>query len=170
MKFKLPVIPEELTDEGLVENKTYQVKQSSEIITIGSLSNARKELSSHLVAVLQAKEMGYCDVAETFAELRKLQNMIENYIKAFQPHAVDELFKLSPNEQKAKGLALCYSGEVLDYSQDSEVKGLEKALKERKELLKLASQGKVVLDPATGELIQKVGIKTPSKPYVKLTN
>ena len=66
-------------------------------------------------------------------------------------------------------IELSFSGDRLDYAQDTIYQELHKALKERENDLKTAFKSDHTIVDCNGEVIPKVGIKTHGKQVIKVS-
>jgi hypothetical protein len=105
---------------------------------------------------------------EAFAQIRKVLHIGEYWLEQLKTTALAEAENLHKDELYLIGFEISHSGEVWNYQEDAEYLRLEIALKQRKELLKVASRHrKAFLDENSGEMIQPVSLKTTATPYLK---
>ena len=127
-----------------------------------------KELASQSI---EAVKNGQIDALPEYIEARKQEEYYKQLGKELQPYAINEREQYPEKRLNIKGatIELSYSGDRLNYSEDTIYNELEKALKQRQKELKMAHDTEHTIVDCNGEVIPKVGIKTHGKQIIKVS-
>ncbi|MFK7900919.1 MAG: hypothetical protein AB8B61_09200 [Cyclobacteriaceae bacterium] len=108
---------------------------------------------------------------DVFKTSKGLKQLCEELIKYTEQDAKIELSKYNKEQRTFGSVSFEFSntGERLDYSKDHVVSDLERQLKERKDLVKLATKSKDKLYDGDGIEVTRVPVKTPSKEILKVS-
>lgn len=146
--------------------KIEQVEVKEEVTSIGSLTTITE---NYLDAICTACEEGLESSFEVYKYIFRLKEVVEKAKKRLESQAIDEASQYNRTELKDLGFEIGYTAKQYKYKEDGEIQRLEQELKERKKVIKLATDnGKEILDKETGEIIEPVEFSA-SRAYLKRT-
>jgi len=107
-------------------------------------------------------EDGVSDPLESIADLKEILDAVDQAISIIKPYAVDELEKYGKEGKKVGAFHLTTrnTGDRLDYAADMVYSNLNKLLKERSKVLKIASSSTGDYYDEDGDKIEGVPVKT----------
>jgi len=150
------------TEQIVVEREDIKVK-------IDNIEQLSSLTINYLNAATEAVEQGLEDAFKVFQQIAKLNDTLQEVKKRLEAEAIDEASKFDKNSLKSLGWEIGYTASQYKYKDDPEVQRLEADLKERKKLVKIASQKGKYIDPDTGEVIEAVEEK-PGRAYLRRRN
>jgi len=121
-----------------------------------------------LLTLAKAVKEGFLNALDVQRKIFELEDEIKEAKKIIQEDVLEEASNLKKEEIYKAGFELSYSSNILDYKQDPEVLRLETELKERKKLVKFATdKPNTPLFDEEGVQILPVKIKSFGKQYIK---
>ena len=127
-----------------------------------------KELGANMI---EAVKSGDVDALPELIETKKQIELLKAYEDELKPYAINEREQYPEKRLPLNGafVELSYSGDRLNYSQDTIWNELNQSLKEREKDLKTAYKSDHTIVDCNGEIIPKVGIKTHGKQIIKIS-
>ena len=114
---------------------------------------------------------GEASALETFIDARKQAEYYTKIAEAVKDLAIEEreLYKEKRLKMKGAAIELSYSGDRLQYDDDTIYKELNQALKQRQNELKEAYKCDNIIVDCNGEIVPKVPVKTHGKQIIKVS-
>ena len=114
---------------------------------------------------------GEASALETFIDARKQAEYYTKIAEAVKDLAIEEreLYKEKRLKMKGAAIELSYSGDRLQYDDDTTHKELNQALKKRARELKDAYNSEHTIVDCDGVVIPKVSVKTHGKQIIKVS-
>ena len=126
--------------------------------TITLLPATKQELKSFSAQIISEVLGGNINPLELDARLKYVEELIKTIRK--NKDIKEATYEEATKHGKTFDFANCEirlsEKKTLKFKEDSEVERIEKELKARKEMIKLANSGQTILDPKSGEIIQPV--------------
>ena len=134
-------------------------------------TTSKTDLKELALQSIEAVKNGEADALPEYIEARKQEEYYKQLSKELQPFAISEREQYPEKRLNTLGAftELSYTGDRLNYSEDTIYNELEKALKERQKELKMAHDTPHTIVDCNGEVIPKVGIKTHGKQIIKVS-
>ena len=128
-----------------------------------------KELGENMI---EAVENGEKYALDEIVRVTKEIEFLKSYKEKLKKIAIDELYdKYGGKKTYLHGayVEISYSGDRLDYSQDSVWNEYHSLEKQRENVLKTAFKSEFTMVDDNGEVVPKVGIKTHGKQIIKIS-
>jgi hypothetical protein len=135
------------------------------------MNSSKTDIKKIAEMSIEAVKNGETDALPEYIEARKQAEYYNQIAKELQPYAIEEREKYPEPRLLINGtkIELSYSGDRLDYSQDSVWNELNELKKQRENVLKTAFKSDFTMVDDNGEVVPKVGIKTHGKQIIKIS-
>lgn len=142
-----------ITEKEQFEMEEYKLNEASKT-TIKTLETSVEEL-------VKGVDLGLINPLDVFASFDKMAKILTEGKKKVDISALEEAQKYGDKSFDYRGVKFTFKNgsKALQYNEDHLVEVLEEKLKERKELVKLATNSKEDIYDSEGVKVEKVSIK-----------
>ncbi len=153
-------------------------------LQIDSIQKSNKDLTKKTIAEAVKKtadsilEDGKENPLTSYVKIKAMELYLKDLIKLLQPAALEEASGYAKGEQSILGVdfAIASSGKEYDFSKDiawndlnESIEQIKEQIKERQEILKSISVGKVLVDEDSGEVTKAAVIVSEGTDQLKIT-